>query len=98
MIRYDDFSVPIGYEVIKKDIIYSDIKTRKTRRKSSVTKNQLFQNLIAQSITNKVMFDYVLADSWFGSKANMVHIRCQPRKRGTSEAGSGRGYGPHSLA
>ena len=74
MIRYDDFSVPIGYEVIKKDIIYSDIKTRQTRRKSSVTKNQLFQNLIAQSITNKVMFDYVLADSWFGSKANMVHI------------------------
>jgi DDE superfamily endonuclease len=74
MIRYDDFSVPIGYEVIKKDITYSDIKTRKTRRKSSVTKNQLFQNLIAQAITNKVMFDYVLADNWFGSKANMVHI------------------------
>ena len=74
MIRYDDFSVPVGYEVIKKDITYCDIKTRQTRRKSSVTKNQLFQNLIAQAITNKVMFDYVLADNWFGSKANMVHI------------------------
>ena len=23
---------------------------------------------------DKVMFDYVLADNWFGSKANMVHI------------------------
>jgi len=74
MIRYDDFSVPVGYEVIKKDITYCDIKTRQTRRKSSVTKNQLFQNLIAQAITNKVMFDYVLADNWFCSKANMVHI------------------------
>jgi hypothetical protein len=74
MIRYDDFSVPVGYEVIKKDISYCDIQTRQTRRKSSVTKNQLFQNLIAQAITNKVMFDYVLADNWFGSKANMVHI------------------------
>jgi hypothetical protein len=41
MIRYDDFSVPVGYEVIKKDITYCDIKTRQTRRKSSVTKNQL---------------------------------------------------------
>jgi hypothetical protein len=61
MVRYADFSVPIGYEVIKKEIAYCDIKTRQTRRKSSVTKNQLFQNLIAQAISNKVMFDYVLA-------------------------------------
>lgn len=74
MVRYDDFSVPIAYEVIKKEVSYCDIKTRQTRRKSSVTKNQLFQNLISQAITNKVMFDYVLADNWFGSKANMVHI------------------------
>ena len=74
MVRYADFSVPIGYEVIKKDIAYCDVTTRKTRRKSSVTKNQLFQNLIAQAITNKGMFNYVLADNWFGSKANMVHI------------------------
>lgn len=74
MIRYDDFSVPVGYEVIKKDITYCDIKTRQLRRKSSVTKNQLFQNLIAQAITNKVIFDYVLADNWFGSKANMAYI------------------------
>jgi IS4 transposase len=74
MVRYADLSVPIGYEVIKKDITYSDIKTRQTRRKSSVTKNQLFQNLIAQAIANKVMFDYVLADNWFGSKANRVQI------------------------
>lgn len=74
MVRYGDFSVPIGYEVIKKDITYSDIKTRQTRRKSSLTKNQLFQNLITQAISNKVMFDYILADNWFGSKANMVHI------------------------
>ena len=74
MVRYGDFSVPIGYEVIKKETIYCDIKTKQTRRNSSVTKNQLFQNLIAQAITNKVLFDYVLADNWFGSKANMVHI------------------------
>lgn len=74
MVRYADFSVPVGYEVIKKEIAYSDIKTRQMRRKSSVTKNQLFQSLIAQAIINQVMFDYVLADNWFGSKTNMVHI------------------------
>jgi hypothetical protein len=74
MVRYDDFSVPVGYEIIKKDIRYSDIKTKKERRKSSVTKNQLFQELIDQAVKNKVLFDYILADNWYGSKANMVHI------------------------
>ena len=33
MVRYGDFSVPIGYEVIKKDIRYCDVKTKKERRK-----------------------------------------------------------------
>ena len=74
MVRYDDFSVPVGYEVIKKSIAYCDIKTKQVRRKSSVTKNQLFRRLLDQAIKNNVMFDYVLADNWYGSKANMVHI------------------------
>lgn len=74
MVRYDDFSVPVGYELIKKDISYCDIKTRKHRRKSSVTKNELFRGLIDQAVKNKVRFDYILADNWFGSKANMAHI------------------------
>jgi len=30
MVRYGDFSVPIGYEIIKKEIQYSDIKKRKS--------------------------------------------------------------------
>ena len=74
MVRYDDFCVPIGYEIINKDIIYSDIKTKKQRRKSSVTKNELFLGLIKQAVKNKVLFEFVLADNWFGSKANMAYI------------------------
>lgn len=74
MVRYDDFSVPVGYEVIKKDISYSDIKTKQERRKSSTTKNELFRSLIDQAVKNNVLFDYILADNWYGSKANMAHI------------------------
>lgn len=33
MVRYDDFSVPVGYEIIKKDVAYCDIKTKKMHRK-----------------------------------------------------------------
>lgn len=74
MIRYDDFSVPVGYEVIKKDITFCDIKTRKERRKSATTKNELFRKLIELAVSNNVLFEFVLADNWFGSKANMAYI------------------------
>ena len=74
MVRYDDFSLPIGYEIIKKDIEYCDIKTRQHRRKATVNKNQHFRQLIQQACTNHVLFEWVLADNWFGSKDNMEFI------------------------
>ena len=55
MVRYDDFSLPIGYEIIKKEIQYSDIETKRIRRKSSVNKNQLFRQLIQQACNNHVV-------------------------------------------
>lgn len=67
MVRYGDFSVPVGYEVIIKGVTYSDVKTKQMRRKSSTTKNELFRNLIGAAIKNKVLFEFVLADNWFGS-------------------------------
>lgn len=80
MVRYDDFSVPVGYEVIKKDITFCDIETKLERRKSSTTKNELFRKLIKMAVTNEILFEYVLADNWFGSKANMVYIHNDLRK------------------
>lgn len=80
MVRYGDFSVPIGYEVIKKEIQYSDIKTRQVRRKSEVNKNQLFRQLVQQACFNHVLFEWVLADNWFGSKANMEFIHDELQK------------------
>jgi SRSO17 transposase len=60
--------------VIKKDISYCDVKTKQERRKSSVTKNELFLNIISQAVKNNVAFEHVLADNWYGSKANMAYI------------------------
>ena len=74
MVRYGDFSVPVGYEVIRKEVTHCEIKTKQVRRKSSVTKNELFRNLITTAVKNKVLFEFVLADNWFGSKANMAYI------------------------
>jgi hypothetical protein len=80
MVRYDDFSLPIGYEIIKKDIEYCDIKTKQQRRKATVNKNQHFRQLIQQACNNHVLFEWVLADNWFGSKANMEFIHDELQK------------------
>ena len=74
LIRYGDWAVPIGYEVIRKDLYYCDIKTKKPIRKASVTKNEHFRNITQQACNNQIKFEYVLPDNWFGSKDNMEHI------------------------
>ncbi len=81
LVRYGDWAVPIGYEVIHKDLYCCDIKTKKTVRKASVTKNEHFRNLVQQACNNQVKFEYVLADNWFGSKDNMEYIHYELGKK-----------------
>jgi hypothetical protein len=81
LVRYGDIALPIGYELVKKDIHYCDIATHRTKRKSPVSKNEMFRILIQQALNNQVLFDYILADNWFGSKANMTFIHQDLNKR-----------------
>ncbi len=69
-----DASIPVAYEVIEKPFEYCDIKTKKVRRKADVTKNELFRKMVQICCQNNLMFRYVLADSWFSSKENMVFV------------------------
>ena len=50
---------------------YSEIETRKVKRKASITKNEHFHNLLSQAYNNRVLFEWVLADNWFGAKENL---------------------------
>lgn len=81
LLRYDDIALPISFEVIRKDMHFCDLKTKKEKRQSSVTKNQMFRMLVQQAITNRVKFDYVLADNWFGAKDNMEFIHYELDKK-----------------
>ena len=45
-----------------------------------MTKNQHLRGLVAQAIANGVLFDYVLADNWFGAKDNMEFIHYDLKK------------------
>jgi|GEM_PF-1475752 len=63
--------VPIGFEAIRKPVWYCDLKTRKGKRESVVTKNELMRQMTNRCIQNQVKFIYVLGNSWFGSSENM---------------------------
>lgn len=67
-------TVPLGCEIIKKDVPFTDPKTGKQKRKSSVTKNELARGLIGTAVQNQVKFAYVLTDSWFSSQENMEFV------------------------
>jgi hypothetical protein len=80
LVRYSDITFPVGYELVYKDVRFSDIATKKLKRKASVTKNEHFRNMIAQSIKNQILFDYVLADNWFCAKENLEYINQLSKK------------------
>ena len=80
LIRYDDIAFPVAFEVITKDLHFCDVKTKKEKRQSSVSKNQHFRSLVKQAVTNQIKFDHVLADNWFGAKDNMEFIHYELNK------------------
>ena len=70
----DDISIPVAFEVIKKPLQFCDLQTRKIKRASVVTKNELMRDMIATCVNNTLKFRYVLMDSWFGSVENFDFI------------------------
>lgn len=66
--------IPVAFETIKKTIRFCDLKAKKEKRASHITKNELMQQMIVQAIANGLIFKYILADSWFASSENMRFI------------------------
>jgi hypothetical protein len=66
--------IPIAIETIKKTIAFCEIKTKKVKRTSPISKNELMQQMIVQAIANGLIFKYILADSWFASVDNIKFI------------------------
>lgn len=71
-------SLPIGYHLVKKT---KTIRGKKgLKRVSEVTKQQLFRDLIRQALANNLPFEYVLADSWYGSMENINYLNAKQKK------------------
>src|SRR5512138_1929680 len=68
-------TIPVAFELIKKPIEYCDLKTRKRKRASLSTKNELMRKMLLVCMQNKLKFRFVLFDTWFSSKENMGYIK-----------------------
>jgi DDE superfamily endonuclease len=68
----DGTRLPLSMSIVHKDKLVEE--NGKQKRKSSKTKNELFQGQFLQAIHNEVQFDTVLADIWFGNIKNMQMI------------------------
>lgn len=66
--------VPVLFQAVTKEIHFCDLKTRREKRQSAITKNEMLRRMVAQAIENGLRFRYVLADSWFASSENMLFI------------------------
>ena len=67
-------SIPVAFELVTKPIQYSDLATRKLKRKSEKTKNEMMREMIQTCIHNSLKFRFVLMDSWFSSEENFAFI------------------------
>ena len=67
-------SIPVAFELVKKPIQYCDIATRRLKRKSEVTKNELMREMIEVCVRNRLKFKFILMDSWFSSQENFDFI------------------------
>ena len=70
-----DISLPVGFDVIRKQIKFCEVKTKKEKRRATITKNEQTRNQLQICQRNQLKYKYVLTDSWFSSKENMTFIR-----------------------
>lgn len=73
-------TLPIAFELVKKPIQFSDLKTRKVKRKSEVTKNEMLRDILKTCQQNQIKWRYLLADSWFASSENMENVAKKLKK------------------
>ena len=69
-------SIPVAFELVAKTDVVQDPKSGKYKRKSPVSKNEMVRERLKILVQrNRLKFKYVLWDSWYSSKDNMVLVK-----------------------
>ena len=70
----NDVALPVNYHLVEKTEIYTD-KKGKEKRRATVTKNEVYRQMLRQVKQNQIPFRYVLNDVWFASAENMRFVK-----------------------
>jgi hypothetical protein len=76
----EKIGLPIAFDLVTKTEFYLDPKTRKQKRRSSISKNERGRMLLRVCLHNQIQFRYVLNDSWYASADNMKFIKHDLKK------------------
>jgi DDE superfamily endonuclease len=68
-------SLPVAFELVRKPYLYSDLETKKVKRKGEETKNEMLRQMLKACRQNQLKYRYVLADSWFSAQENLTFVR-----------------------
>jgi hypothetical protein len=67
--------IPAAFECVRNTVCFSEIKTRREKRQSPVTKNEMMRSMIEQAVKNQRLESrYVLSDRQYASSDNMFFI------------------------
>src|SRR5436190_8319487 len=69
------YSLPVGFSIVAKTEYYIDKKDGKQKRRSPVSKNELYRELLTNAKHNQIAFQYVLSDVWYSAAENMMFIK-----------------------
>jgi len=75
LLRTEEVSIPLTYCLVKKTVKTMNKKTGKEGRKSPITKQQMYRDLLSAVVANNVLFKYVVNDVWFASTENMCFVK-----------------------
>jgi len=77
LIHVDNIDIPVGFEIQSKDQFAVEVDkngNNRFKRKSRYTINELARKIILKTIKNVTNFDYLVADRYFASKANLKYF------------------------
>ena len=69
------YSLPVGFSIVAKTENYIDKKDGKQKRRSHISKNEYYRQLLTSTKHNQIPFQYVLSDVWYSAAENMLFIK-----------------------
>jgi len=69
------YSLPVGFSIVAKTEYYVDKKDGKRKRRSPISKNEYYRELLTVAKRNQIPFKYVVSDVWYSAAENMMFIK-----------------------